>query len=198
LGGNPEFARNNPEVKGLLAIESPLWSLFREEERIFEALPPDAGWFLSVKTGIGRWFANLKPKKIAGLGEIPRVNFPILFMVSDRDEQYVAVYSALRSARKPAALVIVDGAGPLDYAGFPSHYPLLSFLYRGRGKEVWQDADFADGTARIIANFAALIMDTGSTANPFLKAPLLQGASLEVPQGVHIETHSWTLHNFGL
>jgi hypothetical protein len=197
LGGNPEFARNYPGVKGLLVIESPLWSLFREEERVFEALPPDVGWFLSVKTGIGRWFANLKPKKIAGLGEIPRVNFPILFMMSDkalttqgRDRQYAAVYSALGSCRKPAALAIADGAGPLDYAGFPSRYPLLSFLYRGRGKEVWHDADFAAGAARIIANFAALVLDADGIANPLSKDAL--------PQGVHIEAHSWTLPNLGL
>jgi hypothetical protein len=195
LGGTPEFARNNPGIKGLVVIESPLWSLFREEERIIQILPPGAGWFLSVKTGISRWFAGLKPKKIAGLGEIPRLNFPTLFLVSDRalagrDGQYAAVYSVLRSAKMPAALVIAGGAGPLDYAGFPSRYPVLSLLYRGREKEVWRDADFSGGTAQIITNFAALIMEADGMPN------LLRKASL--PQGVHIETHSWTLPNLGL
>ncbi|AEF83329.1 hypothetical protein TREAZ_1986 [Leadbettera azotonutricia ZAS-9] len=197
LGGNPEFTRNNPEVKGLLAMESPLWSLFREEERVFNPLPPDSGWFLSVKTGIGHWFAGLKPKKIAGLGETPRVNFPMLFMMSDKaltaqgkDGQYAAVYSALRSCREPSALAVADGAGPLDYAGFPSRYPVLSLLYRGRGKEVWRDADFANGTAQIIANFAALVLDADGIANPLRKIAL--------PKDVHIEPHSWTLPNLGL
>jgi hypothetical protein len=197
LGTAPEFAQANPGIKGLLVIESPLWSLFREEERIFETLVPDAGWFLSVKTGISRWFLGLKPKKIAGLGDIPRVNFPTLFMVSDkalevqdREGRYAAVYSSLRSAQKPAALAIADGAGTLDYAGFPSRYPLLSLLFRGRGKEVWNDADFAAGTAQIITNFAALVLEADNKANPLRKAAL--------PQNVHIEAHSWTLPHLGL
>jgi hypothetical protein len=165
LAGNPAFVRARPAVRGVIAVESPLWSLYRETVREYAEIPPGAGWFTSVRTGIGNWFASLGPKKIAGLGEIPAAAIPVLFLVSDRArdakyrKDYEAVFQFLSAAKPPSALTAVEGAGPLDYAGFPARYPLFSRLWPGRGKKLWRPNEAAAGTAQIIANFASQLLE---------------------------------------
>jgi hypothetical protein len=197
LAGSPSFTRTWQAVKGIIAVESPLWSLYREEERVFEALPPDAGWFASVRTGLGNWAASLKPKKIAGLREIPATGIPVLYLVSDRALdakyrlKYEAVFGSLRAGKKPAVLAAACGAGPLDYAGFPSKYPLLSRLYDGRQEDVWKGRQAAGGTAQIIANFAAVLLEAeGASGVPLSVEPL--------PQGIRLESGNWNLKPIGL
>jgi hypothetical protein len=196
LAGDPVFVRSNPKVKGMIAVEPPLWSLFREEERQSKSLPPDFSWFESVKSGLRNWIASLKPGKIAGLGEIPGAEISVLFLVSDRalgspqTEHYKAVYGSLQAARKASALAAVSGAGPFDYAGFPSKYPLLSLIFSGRSQSAWSAREAAGGTARIITNFAALLTD----------APLSSGGNSGGSSAVdiHVEKRSWNLPNLGL
>ncbi|MDR2618063.1 MAG: hypothetical protein LBC62_04250 [Treponema sp.] len=197
LAGNPSFTRTWQAVKGIIAVESPLWSLYRQEERVFEAPPPDAGWFASMRAGLGSWAASLKPKKITGLREIPGAVLPVLYLVSDRALEakyrlkYEAVFGSLKAGKKPAVLAAAAGAGPLDYAGFPSKYPLLSRLYNGRQEDVWKDREAAGGTARIIANFAAVILEAEETGDvPLSVEPL--------PKGIRLESGNWNLKPIGL
>jgi hypothetical protein len=192
LAGNPAFALTRPAVRGVIAVESPLWFLYREENRQYRELPAGAGWFKSVWNGIGNWFASLKPRKITGLGEIPAANIPILFLVSDRaldtkrrDGSYGAVFMFLGAAKKPSALAAIPGAGPLDYAGFPAKYPLLSRLWAGRGKRLWQAGEAAAGTARIIANFASLILNN--------EWGVLSPAAEPLPPETYVEYAAWDL-----
>jgi hypothetical protein len=192
LAGNPAFAPARPEVRGVIAVESPLWFLYREEDRQYRELPAGAGWFKSVWTGIGNWFASLKPRKITGLGEIPAANIPVLFLVSDRafdtksrDGRYGAVFAFLGAAKKPSALAAVPGAGPLDYAGFPVKYPLLSRFWAGREKRLWQAGEAAGGTARIIANFAGLLLNG--------EEGVLPPAVGHLPPELYIEYAAWDL-----
>jgi hypothetical protein len=197
LAGNPGFVQENPSVKGIIAVESPLWSLYRQEERVFETLPHDSGWLRSVRAGLGRWFASLKPKKITGLGEIPAAGFPVLYLVSDRvldpksRPDYEAAFRSLQRGKKPSVLASADGAGLFDYAGFPSRYPLLSWVFSGRKQAVWKDSQAAGGTAQIMVNFAALLLDAEGSGAAALKTEPL-------PRGIHLETGGWNLKSIGL
>ena len=52
-------------IRGIIAIESPLWSLYREEAAEEPVLPPNAGWFQSVQHGFKTWLTERRPKKIS-------------------------------------------------------------------------------------------------------------------------------------
>lgn len=119
LAGNSEFS-NYANIKGIVSIESPLWS-------------------------------------VSGIN-IP--DMPALFLISDRvldpgykNDRYESIFSCLRYYNKPITIASVLGAGPLDYAGFPSHYPLLSLLFKGFQKA--PDNGIIAETALIISEFAA-------------------------------------------
>jgi len=155
------FSAPNIKVRGLIAIESPLWSLYRGEENLMPDLPADAGWFQSVKHGVMRWLFDIKPKKIIGLAAVPEIQAPILFLVSDRSRtpryskgRYGALFECFASSRGRAILASVDGAGPLDYSDFPSCYPIVTALMKGPGKSGRSVFDKPPPTDAIIAWFA--------------------------------------------
>ena len=195
LGNSPSIDNaRGIKIRGLIAIESPLWSLYREELFDDPPLPPDSPWFSSVRYGLNRWLWGIKPKKIAGLGQIPELSRPLLFLVSDRirddkyrDKKYGALRKCFDAARSSALLVSVDGAGPLDYSDFPGMYPLIAAFYSGAGKPAWnragsaEPADAPGGTARIIANFAAGALEADGSKNVSLrKMPFPKGVRVEV------------------
>jgi hypothetical protein len=181
LAGDSEFVRTHSYIKGIIAVESPLWSSYTGEVREYGEPPPDAGWFFRVKAWAGRRLGELKPKKTAGLEAFPGCGYPLLFLVSDRalddkfSRPYEAVRQYLRLSPSPVMLAAAEGAGPLDYSDFPVKYPLLSVLFPGRRKGVWNARDAAGSTASIIADFAARLPGTS----------LLQKTPL--PANMHIE-----------
>lgn len=197
LAGVPGFGRDHPAIKGIIAAEAAIYSLYRSAEPHIEELPPDAPWFRSVKAGLGRWLLPGKPRKISSLAEIPISGIPILFMVSDRafenPEKYQAVFSYVRSAGQPSAVVAAAGAGPFDYAAFPSAYPLISFLSKGRKKGVLYGPGASAETARIAANFAASVLEAegGPALAVIPEREPLMGA-------YQIEISSWILPPLGL
>ena len=156
------------KIRGLIAIESYLWSVYREETLHIPDLPPDSGWFESIKYSFNRWFWEMKSKKITTLGQIPEISIPFLFMVSDRSRgsdyrsgRYRALFGAFQAVRGPAVLVSVDGAGPLAYSDFPVRYPLVNIFFPGRMKTVRDDLEIMDVGTGIIAKFAAGILAAG-------------------------------------
>ena len=157
---------NRLRIRGCIAIESFLWSLYGEEKREEPELPPDAAWFASVKHGLMLWLSNMKPKKISGPVQAPDLSSPFLFLVSDksresklRNGRYLAFYRSYEAAQSYAVMAFADGTGPLDYSDFPFRYPLLSALSRGRLKYSWNDPGAPAETAKIITSFALSVLD---------------------------------------
>ncbi|MDR3276157.1 MAG: hypothetical protein LBT11_02925 [Treponema sp.] len=197
LAAEPDFAGRYPQVRGLVVLESLLYSGLRGEEAapVRAALPvrgtvpgeapalsraaltgflEGAGqWFLSLWTGISLWWEGIQPRKISGLGDIPKPVVPVCFVLSDqyrnplRQNRYRAVLETFRSMEAPAMLVSVSGAGPLDYSDNPGKHPLYAFLFPGFGPDVWGREDYAPGTAALIGGFARSVLDgTGADLGP--------------------------------
>jgi hypothetical protein len=167
LAGSPGFARRNPEVKGIIALESPVFSGFIGED------PPPApaatgneSRLRSLWAGITRRVLQWRPRKIAGLGVLPRPEVPVLYMVSDkalaprhREGRYAAVFALLQDAREPALLAALPGAGPLDYSDIPAKFPLYRLFFPGQTYTLGKSRDFPRETAALMTNFAALFAD---------------------------------------
>jgi hypothetical protein len=170
LAASPGFSRTNPGVKGIIAIEAPVFSAF-----VGEAPPPPqapaASRFRSLLAGIARWFSRWKPLKITGLGAIPCPEVPALYLVSDkvleprdRDGRYAVVLGALHGSQVPAALVAIGGAGLLDYSDVPEKFPFYRMLFPGQKQGFWKKRDFVKETATILSNFAALFLENAPIA----------------------------------
>jgi hypothetical protein len=184
-------------VRGIVAVESRFWSLWKEEERQVIMVPRGTDWFLKGKIAARNWLTSLAPIRIAGLDTPPRPRFPVLYLASDwafsvksEEEDYAAAYALLRGSANPAAIASFDGAGPLDYTDYPADYPLFSFLFPGRMRAGLFSGDFTGKTADIIANFAALLLRDAAVEPP--KA-FYQGRE----EGLRVETWSWNLPDPG-
>jgi len=176
LPGNSFSNFSEIQIRGLIAIESPLWSMYRAETPEIPPLSPEAGWLESVRYGLKRWFEDMKPKKITGVGQVPELTIPVLFLTSgrERDSRHQALYRCFEAAPAHSVLASADGAGPLDYSDFPVRYPLITAFFRGRQKKVWNNIDAPAGTADIITAFAAQAAE-GGAASPLKNAPLPKG-----------------------
>jgi hypothetical protein len=162
------FSRYRLRIRGLIAIESLLWSLYRVEGPVIPDPPRDTGgfqgWFNSVRYGFSHWFWQLKPKKINGLNQIIEPSTPVLFIASDnaREAKYSSRYIALlryfEAARSSSLMVSVQGAGPMDYSDFPLRYPLISAIFPGQRTLADNSFEPPAGCASIITGFAADIL----------------------------------------
>jgi hypothetical protein len=129
---------------------------------------------------LGTKIAGLGPKKVRGLGRIPQPEVPFLCILSDRalsysrsrQERYLSILEAYRGAVKPAALVMVPGAGPLDYSDVPEKYPLLSRLFPGDAPPLWTGEEYAGGTASLIGNFSAALLERGALPRTLLNSAI--------------------------
>lgn len=164
LSASGDFIAQNPALKGIIAVESPL-PVPREEKQ--EPAAENAGWIAAVKAELGAWFAGLRTQKTnAGAGAVPGPKLPALFILSDwiqysryRDSRYETILRAFHRAEEPAVLAAVPGAGPADYSDGPEKYPLYSVLFPGKEKDLWKSEDFAAGTASLAVNFASLVLE---------------------------------------
>jgi hypothetical protein len=190
LSGEGDFVRSRPFIKGIIAIEPPLWLAFTEEIREYGELPSGASRFGRFWAGLGRRLDSLKSKKTAGPGFVPRPGYPLLILASDRilddppGRQYKAIRLCLQAAGLPAVLAVMDGAGPLDYSDVPLKYPLVSAFFPGRRREVFKPGEAAGGTASIIARFAFRTLEAETPAFRGFKVPP------ELPANVHIESRN--------
>jgi hypothetical protein len=156
----------NAAFRGIVVIESELLSAYRESEQPpAPELPPNANWFQSFWAGISGWTAA-RSGKIAGIGETPDPQMPVCFIVSGRardvkyrNGRYAAIMRIFREAAAPVMLASVPGAGFPDYSDVPEKYPFYSALFSGRGEKLWPPAGFIPGTAALIINFAASILE---------------------------------------
>jgi len=194
------FDSRGINIRGLIAIESPLWSVFRNDryqpfaltpgtptEVIFDQEPPPPeGWFNSVRHGFGRRISEIGPQGISGLGQVPQIYTPVLFLVSDRSREssyqsgrYRALLETFRSARGLAVLASADGAGPLDYSDFPVRHPLISAFFPGRSDTPFRNIEAPAKTAAVIANFADGILESLGKSSLLQRQPDPAGFQIE-------------------
>jgi hypothetical protein len=190
LSGDRAFVRSRPFIKGIIAIEPPLWSVFTEEVREYGEPDPGASWFRRFWAGLGRRLDALRPKKLAGPSALPPPGLPLLILASDRIQddapgrQYEAVRLCLQTAALPAVLAVTEGAGPLDYSDFPLKYPLISALFPGRRREAFKPQEAAAGAASIIARFVFRVLEAETPAPEGLRVPP------ELPANVRVESRN--------
>lgn len=171
LGTSPEWRAANPAVKGLILVESPLWS-------VYEFADPE------------------HPPKVKSL---IRPQVPALFMTSDRindpqkrNRPYGPLLQILETDT-PVVLAAVDGAGPLDYSDCPAKYPLYSACISGNKQAQWKYDVFIEGTASIMTNFASLLLEHAPTS-PRVSLSRRKGLG----GTIHFETGgAWNLPDFG-
>ncbi|MHB9293897.1 hypothetical protein Holit_03016 [Hollandina sp. SP2] len=173
LGSSPEWRAAHPEVKGIILVESPLWSAYQ-----FDGLE-DSPQIIPL-----------------------RLQVPTLFMTSDRinDPQkrnllYGPILQILQTDT-PAVLAAVDGAGPLDYSDCPVKYPLYSACIPGNKQTSWKHDTFIEGTASIMTNFASLLLE--NTPQDPLISPVALSRRKGLGGTMHFETGgAWNLPDFG-
>jgi hypothetical protein len=163
LSASGDFVAQNPALKGIIAVESPLLSAPGEEKR--EMAAENTGWIASVKAELGTWFAGFRTQMTNGIGAVPSPKLPVLFILSDwiqyaryRDSRYETILRVFHRTEGPAVLAAVPGAGPADYSDGPEKYPVYSVLFPGKERDLWKREAFAAGTASLMANFASLVL----------------------------------------
>jgi hypothetical protein len=201
IGESSELIKDNPQLKGVIVIESPLWSLYQAEQRRPPA-PPEGSvlWFRNMWSGITGWFLGLAPKKMIGVEQVPRLKLPALFLVSDkaaipryRDGPYRPIIRMLQSSQ--SAIAAVNGAGVLAYSDYPVKYPLYGAFFPGSKPRVWEPAEYIEGTAAIIGAFASLAVSGSSEDAP--KSPLVKEEQKRFLEKIHFESgRVWNLPSF--
>jgi hypothetical protein len=174
-GGAALLSLADPDspLRGVVVIESQILSAYKGDEQPPVPEPSrDANWFRSLWAGISGQAAALGSRKITGIGETPNPRIPACFIVSDQVQnpkhqsgRYAALIRVFRSAAAPVILAAVPGAGILDYSDVPEKYPVYSALLPGRGNGVWPRAGLVPGTAALITNFAASVLERENTGN---------------------------------
>jgi len=171
LAGESGFISDYGNVRGVVAIESRLWSSYLPEPHNVRVVPFTRGMLLRSWTNIVNRFNRLWPQRVARKGPLPgaelsQPGLPVLYLVSGRaldifegQKPYRAVFDTLRSGSGPVALAAIEGAGPLDYQDYPLTHPIYSFLLPGQ-KDIRQVSEDPIGdTASIIGNFASLLWE---------------------------------------
>jgi hypothetical protein len=174
LAGESGFISAYGNVRGVIAIESRLWSSYLPEVRNVPAVPftPGVrGVFTRFWANIVNRFNNLQPQRVARSGSLPGAGLtesglPVLYLVSGRaldvaegQKPYQAVFDTLRSSSGPAALAAIEGAGPLDYQDYPLTHPIYSYLLPGQENARQMSEDPIGDTASIISNFASILWE---------------------------------------
>ncbi|MDR3173999.1 MAG: hypothetical protein LBU19_07105 [Treponema sp.] len=186
-------------VRGLVTVESRLWSAWEPEPPPADEAAADQNPLLRGLALAGRWFARFRPEKIKGPAELRSPAIPLLCLVSDRAfggeparRDYAALFDGLRNSRFPTALAALEGAGPLDYSDFPAEYPLYSALFPGLERGSGLSARNPGDTAAVIARFCDLAAGAedggrGGTAGESPSRPPLR-----------LETRDWNLGDLRL
>ncbi|MDR1930939.1 MAG: hypothetical protein LBQ44_09985 [Treponema sp.] len=207
LAGSDDFIRTCRRVKGIIAVESPLLSSLEGE-----APPPLQGKAVPF---FGALADSLVPRKITGIGRVPRIRLPGLFLVSDRFLQngtgrYKTIARTLRVCEAPALLAAIPGAGPFDYSDSPRLFPVYSVLFRGAGEALVDREEYAGMAASLMANFAVLVLENENGGEAEGEFPAHDGETaaetrVEIPLvktnldgRIHLETgRVWQLRDSG-
>jgi hypothetical protein len=186
-----------PGALGLVVVEGRFWSSWPVSPPP-ERSAPSPGFFGSLAAKGRDWLDRFRPEKVEAPVTVPRPAIPVLYLVSDRaldgdrgEQGYAAVFAALRNPGGPAALAVMEGAGPLDYSDLPAEYPLYRALFPGRSKG---RGDYAESGAALIARFYEL----AAAGPPKTGAPPAFTGRLRLPGGLYLETSSWTFGDLRL
>jgi hypothetical protein len=199
LADDPAFVSRHGNIRGIAAVESRLFSAFRSDPLPPPPIPADARWFSRAWQLFAGRFDGLKARRVTGFGALPRPGFPTLYLVSDRalaasfgekllQNPYRAVWETIRAFDGPAALAVLDGAGPLDYSDYPLTHPIYSFLFPGRNKDAEKSANPIQDTVSLIANFAVMLLEQEAADSADAPPPLFtMPARQPLNGGVYIE-----------
>jgi hypothetical protein len=201
LASSPNFAAENPGVRGIISVEGPIFSAFLEEAPL-STLPPEKPWYRGAPARIAGWLSRLRPKKIAGPGPGLVPGLPLLCIVSGRvledrhrNGRYAALFTMLRAAREPLVLAAVSGAGPLDYSDLPEKHPVYRRFFPGGPGDIWKNRDFPGGTASLMANFAALFQEGLRAGDPPPETGLRRIRRTPLGKGIYLESGGgWIFH----
>ncbi|MDR0585141.1 MAG: hypothetical protein LBG57_12480 [Treponema sp.] len=189
------FSARFANVRGIVAVESRFWTAYRADPPVFPEVPKGAAWHLRFRMEMAKRFGSLKPRRLTGLGPLPRPGVPLLCLVSDRvtaagrrpaENPYPALMEILRNSPRPAILAAIEGAGPLDYGDYPLSRPLYSVLFPGRGR---LPSSVHEDTVSVISNFAATLLARELPAEKDADTPsLVIPAQKNIGAVLHIET----------
>ena len=164
LAGQDNIVTRFHQLRGIIAIEAPLLSSLEGDELPPPPPPasdPVSAFYQQTRERIDSLFS----RKITHIGQIPRPVLPVMFILSDRvikerTGRYETILRTLNTSRNMALLAAVPGAGPFDYSGSPTYYPVLSSLFRGAEYvELSEKKNWPELTASLITNFAAFILE---------------------------------------
>jgi len=194
LSGQDGFIALYPQIKGIIAVEAPLFSSMESNSQ-FPRLQENTVSFFTRFTDFTRQFI---PRKITHVENIPRPLLPVLFIVSDRviqdrNGRYETILRALAASQNNAVLAAVPGAGPLDYSDSPRYYPILSILFPG-ASDTESHAAGPEITASLITNFAALVLFEYPEELSLIKTPLNGNIYFKTGGGWNIPNSRTILH----
>jgi hypothetical protein len=169
LAGESDFLSRHGNAKGVVAIESRLWSSYFPQSYDTIDIPNDAHIVRRYATEIVNSLINLLPRRVNFTGPLPGTGLPLLYLVSDKaleapsrgQNPYQAVLTSFRTGSGPSALATIEGAGSLDYQDYPITHPVYSFLLPGR-KTAQKSENPVNDTASIISNFASFVIETNT------------------------------------
>jgi hypothetical protein len=211
VGRFPSPGRAGPAGKenygalGLVMVESRLWSSWEPAP----APAPPAPGENPVLGALRRLPARIMPERLGGPGEPESPGIPVLYLVSGRAleekparRDYAALFAALRNSSGPAALAVLEGAGPLDYSDFPAEYPLYRALFPGPPRAAGPAGAFpAAEAAALAARFYDLAAGASETPGPGggLNPAANPGpAPAAARRNLHLETRYWNLGDLRL
>jgi hypothetical protein len=196
-GAGAGIADRYPGIRGIVTIESALWSGFRAEVR--DAPAPEGSWFARILGAVKNRAAALRPLRFTGAGVVPWPSLPVLNLVSDRsqsrepgDLRYLPLRETMQRSRSPMALLSLEGAGPLDYTDYPATHPLYSFLFPGRGRRNFGAVEAIENIITVIGGFAILVLNDQPGSSAGTAIPARRGLKAEF----QLETRSWNLGDF--
>jgi hypothetical protein len=178
LAASPGFTGRFGTVRGIVAVESRLWSAYRSDPPVFPEVPAGAPWHRRFAAAAGCRFKALKARRVTGIGPVPRPGVPLLCLVSSGarafpggkagENPYQALLETARNTPGTATLTVIAGAGPLDYYDYPLSQPFYSFLFQGQDGSL--PASIHTDTVSVIANFAAALTEGGAVPGLILPA----------------------------
>jgi hypothetical protein len=169
LAGERDFISKHGNVRGVVAIESRLWSSYYPQPLNTLDIPYTAGVVRRYATEMVNWFIGILPRRVNLTGSLPGVSLPVLYLLSDKaidpsfkgQKPYQAVLTSFQTGSGPSALAAIEGAGSLDYQDYPVTYPIYSFLLPGL-KTAQKSENPVSDTASIITNFAHYVLETNN------------------------------------
>jgi hypothetical protein len=169
LAGESGFMSQNGNVRGVVAIESRLWTSYYPQPRDTIDIPVTANIVRRYGTEVINHLIDMLPRRVNFTGPLPSAGLPVLYLVSDRaldtsirgQKPYQAVLISFQTSPGPVALAAIEGAGSLDYQDYPVTHPIYSFLLPGLKTAQKSENPISD-TASIISNFASYVLETNA------------------------------------